>query len=89
VNIFNGERVRTDHDQLAAELALLSDPQQEIATRYIKAALDAEEAADAVREAERVLRRCQADEDEAILASRSTPAPDRIDLVRAVIAANQ
>ncbi|MET4374568.1 hypothetical protein ABIA99_007297 [Bradyrhizobium sp. LB12.1] len=88
-NIFDASGSRVRRDITAEELAALPQAEQEIAPRYIAAALDDEEAADAVREAERVLRQCQRDEDAAILAAQSDPAQDRIDALRAVIAANQ
>ncbi|WP_369720069.1 hypothetical protein AB8Z38_22990 [Bradyrhizobium sp. LLZ17] len=82
-----GSRVR--RDITADELASLPEAEKEIAPRYISAALDAEEAADALREAEKELRRLQAIEDAAIIASQSDPVQDHIDALKAVIAANQ
>lgn len=77
-----GSRVR--RDITAEEMASLP----EIAPRYITAALDAEEATDELREAERELRRLQDAEDAALIAAQSDPVQDRIDALKAVIAAN-
>ncbi|OSI70868.1 hypothetical protein [Bradyrhizobium canariense] len=88
-NILDSTGSRVRRDITAQELGALPEAEQEIAPRYIAAALDAEEAADAVREAERILRQCQRDEDAAIFAAQSDPVQDRIDALRAVIAANQ
>lgn len=81
-----GSRVR--RDITAEEMASLPEAEQEIAPRYIAAALDAEEATDELREAERELRRLQDAEDAAIRAAQSDPVQDRIDALKAVIAAN-
>lgn len=82
-----GSRVR--RDITAEELASLPQAEQEIAPRYIAAALDAEEATDELHEAERELRRLQAAEDEVIIrAAKSDPVQDRIEALKAVIAAN-
>jgi hypothetical protein len=87
-NIFDSTGSRIRRDITAEELASLSAAEQEIAPRYVAAALDAEEANDELREAERELRRLQAVEDAAITAAQSDPVQDRIDALKAVIAAN-
>lgn len=81
-----GSRVR--RDITADELASLPQAEQEIAPRYIAAALDAEEATDELHEAERELRRLQDAEDAALITAQSDPVQDRIDALKAVIAAN-
>lgn len=87
-SIFDASGSRVRRDITAEELASLPEAEQEIAPRYIAAALDAEEATDELHEAERELRRLQAAEDDAIRAAQSDPVQDRIDALKAVIAAN-
>lgn len=87
-SIFDASGSRVRRDITADEFASLPEAEKEIAPRYISAALDAEEAADELHEAERELRRLQAIEDAAIKAAQSDPVQDRIDALKAVIAAN-
>ncbi|AWO88234.1 hypothetical protein ABIE85_007106 [Bradyrhizobium diazoefficiens] len=88
-SIFDASGSRVRRDITADELNSLQEAEKEVAPRYIAAALDAEEATDELHEAERKLRRLQALEDAAITASQSDPVQDRIDALKAVIAANQ
>lgn len=87
-SIFDASGSRVRRDITAEELASLPEAEQEIAPRYIAAALDAEEITDELHEAERELRRLQDAEDAAIGAAQSDPVQDRIDALKAVIAAN-
>lgn len=87
-SIFDSSGSRVRRDISAEELSALPEAEQEIAPRYITAALDAEEATAELHQAERELRRLQAVEDAAIMAAQSDPVQDRIDALKAVIAAN-
>jgi hypothetical protein len=87
-NIMDNTGSRVRHIT-AEELAALPEHEKEIVPRYIAAALDAEDASDVVREKERALRQCYANEDEIIRASQGANRPSHIDALKAVIAANQ
>ncbi|UGX93685.1 hypothetical protein G6321_00050285 [Bradyrhizobium barranii subsp. barranii] len=88
LNIFDssGSRVRQIGEE---ELLALSEAEREIAIRFIAAALDCQDIGDELHQAERELRRLQAAEDAAIIASaKAGPPQDFLEARNAVIAAN-